>query len=93
MSQVIDQLIKRDKRLHGLYHLSSHPIDKNRLLNLINLKAERRVEIDPVDEPIIDRSLDSSRLREEIELDIEPWEVLIEDLFVDFDKYESLQSR
>ncbi len=49
--------------LAGLYHLSAAPIAKHHLLRLMASAWPRDIGIVPTDRPVIDRSLDSSRLR------------------------------
>jgi len=47
----------------GVYHLSSDPINKFELLKLISSQYEKKIKINPNENFVIDRSLDSSRLR------------------------------
>ena len=49
--------------LHGLYHVSSNPINKYDLLGLISRVYGKNIEIARDDSVAIDRSLDSSRFR------------------------------
>jgi dTDP-4-dehydrorhamnose reductase len=46
--------------LHGLYHVSAKPINKYELLRLIANVYEKPIEIQPDDQLVIDRSLDST---------------------------------
>jgi dTDP-4-dehydrorhamnose reductase len=52
-----------DPALHGLYHVSAAPIDKFALLQLVAARYGHRIEIEPDERVVIDRSLDSSRFR------------------------------
>ncbi|HEX5824764.1 MAG TPA: SDR family oxidoreductase [Candidatus Limnocylindrales bacterium] len=69
--------------LSGIHHLSSDPISKLRLLELVADRYERQVEILPRDEPVIDRSLDSSRLRAATGYRPPSWPDLVEALHED----------
>lgn len=64
LTQVIRDVVIPDGSLHGLYHVSSEPIDKHTLLVTLAEHLGWDVDITPVDAPVIDRSLDSSRFRE-----------------------------
>lgn len=59
---VRDKILPRPD-LHGVYHLSSEPIDKYRLLLLFREVYDREIAIEPDDSVVVDRSLDSSRFR------------------------------
>ena len=64
LSRVVrDHLLGRPQ-LHGLYHLSAEAISKLDLLRLAARIYEHPITIEPEDEPAIDRSLDSQRLRD-----------------------------
>jgi dTDP-4-dehydrorhamnose reductase len=49
--------------LRGVYHVSAAPIDKYSLLGLVGQAYDHRIDIVPDDQVVIDRSLDSTRLR------------------------------
>jgi dTDP-4-dehydrorhamnose reductase len=59
---VADVVIPRPE-LSGIYHLSSSRISKLELLELIARRYDKPIQIVPSDEPVVDRSLDSSRFR------------------------------
>ena len=50
-------------QLNGLYQVSAAPIDKLSLLRLVAAQYGRSTAITPDDRVVIDRSLDSTRLR------------------------------
>ncbi len=64
LSSLIGDLIERDEPLHGLYQVSSEPINKYDLLLLLNDAFGADVMIRRSTELRIDRSLDSTRFRE-----------------------------
>ena len=63
LSEVVRDVVLPDPGLHGLWHVSSEPIDKASLLRRLAAKLGWEVDLRPIDEPAIDRSLDSSRFR------------------------------
>jgi dTDP-4-dehydrorhamnose reductase len=71
-----DQVIPRPM-LRGTYHVSAEPIDKFELLSLVAKEYGKSIEIKPDDQLKIDRSLDSSRFREETGWKPRPWPALV----------------
>jgi len=63
LARVILVHVLPNRSLHGMYHVSSDPIDKYELLRLIGHAYGRTTAIMPDDTFAIDRSLDSSRFR------------------------------
>ena len=63
LARVLADVVLPHPELAGVLHLSSAPISKFELLELIARRYDKQIEIVPVDEPVIDRSLDSSRFR------------------------------
>ncbi|EKO3378157.1 SDR family oxidoreductase [Vibrio fluvialis] len=70
----------------GLYHLSVDPIDKYTLLKLVSNSYKKNILINPDDTLHIDRSLDSTKLRTEIDFTPPPWEELVDYMHADFVK-------
>jgi dTDP-4-dehydrorhamnose reductase len=60
---IIGDLVDRYKDLSGLYHVSSEPIDKYRLLCLFKDKFGVGIDIEPDEDFVIDRSLNSDKFR------------------------------
>ncbi|MCO5398496.1 dTDP-4-dehydrorhamnose reductase family protein [Ralstonia soli] len=63
--------------LHGLYHVSSEPINKLDLLTLVAEVYGKVIEIMPDDQLVIDRSLDSTRFRQAAGFQPKPWPELV----------------
>jgi len=63
LAEIIGDLIDNYPNLQGLYHISSEPINKYDLLNLVNEAYGAEIEIEPFEDFVIDRSLDSTRFR------------------------------
>lgn len=62
-ADIIKRLITDFPDLHGLFHVSSEPINKFDLLELVREAYGRNIAIEPDDNFVIDRSLDSSLFR------------------------------
>ena len=80
IARVIDEFIIPNQDLKGIYHLSSEPIDKFSLLNLINKEYKKNIIIDKDFQYVSDRSLNSSKFR--IETGYQPlkWEKAIKEM-------------
>jgi dTDP-4-dehydrorhamnose reductase len=64
LAEIVGKLIIEYPQLSGLYHVSSEPITKYELLLTLRDTLLLDVDIDPVDEPTINRALSSERQRE-----------------------------
>lgn len=63
MARIIAEEVIPRPELSGLYHVSSEPINKYDLLRLVSEIYGKDIEIEPYDDFVCDRSLDSSRFR------------------------------
>ncbi len=91
LADVIGDLISEHKTLNGLYHISSDPIDKLKLLQLIKQAYRANIEIEPFADFIIDRSLNSSKFRKIVDFYPPAWEDMIKmmaDDPTDYDKFQ-----
>jgi dTDP-4-dehydrorhamnose reductase len=77
LSRVIRDYVLPRVQLRGLYHVSAAPISKFELLRLVAQVYGKAIEIVPDDEPVIDRSLDSSRFRALVGYDPPEWTDLV----------------
>ncbi|EGR0545269.1 dTDP-4-dehydrorhamnose reductase family protein [Vibrio cholerae] len=75
-----------DSDINGLYHLSVAPIDKYTLLKLVSNTYKKDIVINADDTLNIDRSLDSTKLRTEIDFTPPSWEELVDYMHTDFVK-------
>ena len=75
------------KNVAGLYHLSAEKIDKYSLLQMVKAKYGKEIEIQKSDELVVDRSLNSDRLRQAIGITICKWEALIEEMHHEYSCY------
>lgn len=86
LAEIISDYILPNDNLSGIYHVSSEPISKYDLLNLIADRYSKKIEIEPYDEPVIDRSLDSSIFCSVTGYNPPSWTELINKMFLDYNK-------
>lgn len=81
IAQFLDRYILPAFPINGLYHLSSEPISKFHLL--LNVKQTFNFDINllAVDQPCIDRSLDSSLIQSELSFRPPDWSDLVSMLY------------
>lgn len=63
LANLIRDVLLPQPDLHGIYHVASEPISKFDLLRLVAEVYGKSIEIIPLDEPVIDRSLNADRFR------------------------------
>lgn len=80
LADLIRHLIEAHPALSGLYHVSAAPIDKYALLRLCNQAFDAQVEITPVDDLVIDRSLDSRSFQKAAQWQPRSWDDMIGEL-------------
>lgn len=73
-----------NKFISGVYHFSSEPINKYELLKLVAEVYGKRINIVPNDELKIDRSLNSNRLRSELNWKPEGWASMVKSMHEHF---------
>ena len=81
IARIILELIIPNPSLKGIYHLSSNPIDKFSLLNLIKKVYKKNIQITKNVEYCVDRSLDSTKFRKITGYEPKSWEELVEIMF------------
>jgi len=77
LSKIIIEYIIPNLELSGIYHLSSYPISKYDLLNLVRNIYNKRIEIYPDDSLVIDRSLNSQKFKNITKYISPSWEEMI----------------
>jgi dTDP-4-dehydrorhamnose reductase len=92
LADLIGDVIERHPSLSGLYHVSTEPIDKLTLLQLLNDAYAANVIIRPSSAVRIDRSLDSSRFREATGWTPRPWPELVAAMAADPTPYDDWRS-
>ena len=87
MAEIIADIIKNHEDLGGLYHVSSEPINKFDLLNLVKDAYQIEKKIEPFRDFKIDRSLDSTKFRTETNFKPQSWKEMIQMMRKDSDSY------
>lgn len=87
IAEIANDILKNHPELSGLYHLSVAPIDKCTLLELVKNIYDKEIKIEPYTAFCINRSLDSSLLRETIKLSPLKWGDLIQKMHNEYLKY------
>lgn len=88
-ADIITDLILNHGGLSGLFHVSSEPISKFRVLELINEDFRAGVQIEPFEDFTIDRSLNSTKFRDATGFKPQPWEKMIERMATDATPYDT----
>jgi len=83
LSRVIENLILNYPDASGIYHVSSDPISKFDLLSIIKENLKLPIEIIPDESFSCDRSLDSTKFRQEFDYHPPSWEEMIDELCKD----------
>ncbi len=81
IARIIDEYIIPNNNIHGLYNLSSNPISKFDLLNIVSKEYNHDIVIIPNEEIVIDRSLDSTSFRKATGYIPPTWDDLIKRMF------------
>ena len=87
LARIISDFILPNESLSGIYHVSSEPISKYDLLKLIAERYGKQIEIEPYNEFVLDRSLDSSVFRSLTGYNPPPWVELVDKMYIDYNKY------
>ena len=77
-ARIIAKFVIPNKKLRGVYHVSSSPIDKYSLLTKLSKIYEKNIEISPDYKLSIDRSLNSSKFKKETGYKPLEWDKSIE---------------
>lgn len=88
LAELLATIIDEFPYLEGLYHVSSDPINKYDLLNLVKQRLGIKIEIEKDEEVRIDRTLDSTRFREATGFVPLPWPEMVDRMFSDPTPYD-----
>jgi dTDP-4-dehydrorhamnose reductase len=91
LADIIADLIENYPKLNGLRHVSSEPVNKFELLKLIKNAFNVNIEIEHFEDFVIDRSLDSTKFRQETGFSPKSWEEMIKLMAEDRLKYEKFR--
>ncbi len=89
LAEIISDIISKQADLHGVFHVSSDPINKFDLLGLLNKYYQANVVINPFEDFVLDRSLDSTAFRQATGFSPLGWEQMIEQMAADPTPYET----
>jgi dTDP-4-dehydrorhamnose reductase len=88
VARIISSVIIEHPDLSGVWQVSSNPIDKYSLLQLVRDAYQLDIDIQPSASAKIDRSLDSSRFRAKTGFVPPPWPAMIEEMAQDPTPYD-----
>jgi dTDP-4-dehydrorhamnose reductase len=83
-TRIIHNYVMPQKTLSGLYHVSSEPISKFKLLQLVAEKYGKSIDIEPYNDFVVDRSLESARFRAMAGYSPPSWPDMIDAMFKDY---------
>lgn len=89
LAAIIGNIIENQPSLHGLYNVSSEPIDKYNLLELLKDAYRVNIAIEPFDDFEIDRSLDSTKFRAATGFEPLGWQEMISRMAADNAPYQN----
>lgn len=89
MANIIADILDHHPELYGLWQVSSEKITKYDLLLLARDVYGMDIQIEPDDDFVLDRSLDSTRFRVEVGFTPPSWEQMIHEMAADETPYES----
>jgi dTDP-4-dehydrorhamnose reductase len=84
LARIIRDVVLPNKELSGVYHVSAEPISKYDLLNLVAAKYGKIVNIEPFEDFVQDRSLNSNYFRQVTGYRPPSWEELVDEMYKDF---------
>ena len=80
-AKILETILTNKQELKGLYHVSSNIISKYDFLKKINLVYNRGIKINEDKSFKINRSLNSTALKEKITYKVETWDDMIKEMF------------
>jgi dTDP-4-dehydrorhamnose reductase len=84
LAKILRDYILPNPELKGVYHVSSEAISKYDLLTLVAERYGKDIDIEPYDDFVQDRSLDSTIFRETTGYQPPSWDKLVEGMHSDF---------
>ena len=84
LAEIIRDYILPNDNLSGTYHVSSEPISKYELLHLIADRYGKKITIEPLDDVVINRSLDSSAFQRLSGYRPPAWPELVNKMYRDY---------
>jgi len=81
MVNIISNYVIPNENLSGLYHVSSEPISKYDLLNIMKKVYKKDIDIHSYDDFVLDRSLNSEKFKKVTGYQPPNWENMISDMY------------
>jgi dTDP-4-dehydrorhamnose reductase len=91
LAETIAWIIEEQPRLEGVWHVAAEPITKFDLLSLIKERGELKIEIEPDETFVCDRSLNGERFRQATGFVPPKWSDMISQLFQDSTPYDEFR--
>lgn len=92
-SEVVADIIGLKPSLEGLYHVSSEPVSKYTLLEMVNRILDLGIDVVPAAGPAEDRSLSGEKFTRETGIGVPPLEQMITSLRGDIERYDEWRGR
>jgi dTDP-4-dehydrorhamnose reductase len=89
IADILVDIISEHRKLSGVFHVSSEPINKFELLKMINTRMDLNIDVIEDDEFVMDRSLDSTRYRSATGFAPPKWDEMIDAIANDPTPYDS----
>jgi dTDP-4-dehydrorhamnose reductase len=93
LARIIKDYVIPNPELKGLYQVSSEPISKYELLKLVAKTYGKQIEIEPFEDFLLDRSLDSTLFRKTTGYNPPTWTDLVKAMYEDYIKGPYLKFR
>jgi dTDP-4-dehydrorhamnose reductase len=80
LARIVARVIVTTPVLTGTFHVASTPITKHDLLRAMSDALDLRLTVVPVDEPVVDRTLDGRAFTARTDIVVPSWEEMMDDL-------------
>jgi dTDP-4-dehydrorhamnose reductase len=91
LTRIIGDIIETHPNLEGVYNLAANPISKFDLLTLIKLKGDLKVDVEPDETFICDRSLNGERFHAATNFVPPSWSDMVDGIFNDSTPYDEIR--
>jgi dTDP-4-dehydrorhamnose reductase len=83
LAEIIAKIVIEQPNIQGIWHVASEPISKFDLLSLVKQIYGSRIQIEPDDEVVCDRSLNANRFKRATGIILPSWPDMIEQMYKD----------
>jgi dTDP-4-dehydrorhamnose reductase len=88
LARIVARVIATTPVLTGMFHVASTPITKHDLLRAMSDALDLRLTVVPVDEPVVDRTLDGRAFTARTDIVVPSWDEMMQDLARDATHHE-----